>query len=535
MVAAWSKGLAGAPQMQRWLSARVISAGVAAGGWQPRPLALSCSRGHRTCPPPAAAPTSTHGNTCLESAARAGLQQVSVGSLEVGRAGAKRLTQVRESEEGLEVRWHGVEDGSFFHYEWLHRNRPENIQSSGQNTQGAWVSVPEGPKSASLSDDGRILCVRWWPGADGASQFTATFLHHHSLSHARLRDLASARRTAAPSGGVSSVDYASIMESEEGVRTWLEIILRDGICLIDGVPVEEGKVCQVAQRCGPVMHSVYGMQWDVKVESNPINIAYTNVGLDLHQDLPYYESPAGLQLLHCLRFDESIEGGATTFVDAFAAAETLRTTNPAAFDTLTQVPATFQKIHYDRAEPVHLVYRRPHIAVNHAGDVVSVFWSPAFEGPLLAAPERVPEYFLAYRAFANILEGRTREEGAGDGKTRVRLRPGQMVSFNNRRMVHGRYHPPPSPLPLLPPLSPTFLPFSQSVSISRSPSPALACHAHTPLTQPSPPRLPHAPGIHFRRQPTAAGTCRGAICPLNPLRIAFASCRTGLVLCFVFV
>jgi alpha-ketoglutarate-dependent taurine dioxygenase len=454
----------------RWLSPRALSASVAAGGWLLRPLALSCSRGHRTWPP-AAPPT-----RCLDGAARAGPQQVSVGSVEVGRAGAKRLAQVRESEEGLEVQWHGAEDVSFFHYEWLHRNRPENIQSSGQNTQGAWVSVPQGPKSASLSDDGRILCVRWGPGTESASQFTSTFLHHHSLSHARLRDLAAARRTAAPSGGVSSVDYASIMQSEEGVRTWLEIILRDGICVIDGVPVEEGKVCQVAQRCGPVMHSVYGMHWDVKVESNPINIAYTNVGLDLHQDLPYYESPAGIQLLHCLRFDESIEGGATTFVDAFAAAETLRTTNPAAFDTLTQVPATFQKIHYDRAEPVHLVYRRPHIAVNHAGDVVSVFWSPAFEGPLLAAPERVQEYFFAYRTFANILEGRTREEGAGDGKTRVRLRPGQIVSFNNRRMVHGRYHPAPTPSPSFLPLPP--LPFrsprpSPSFALLRPLSPAI--------------------------------------------------------------
>ena len=50
----------------------------------------------------------------------------------------------------------------------------------------------------------------------------------------------------------------------------------------------------------------------------------------------------------------SIQGGATTFVDGFAAAEKLRSTNPDAFKTLTEIPATFQKIHYDRAEPVHM-------------------------------------------------------------------------------------------------------------------------------------------------------------------------------------
>jgi gamma-butyrobetaine dioxygenase len=77
------------------------------------------------------------------------------------------------------------------------------------------------------------------------------------------------------------------------------------------------------------MTTIYGTIWDVKVDLRPINIAYSNVALDLHQDLVYYESPPGLQLLHCLRFDASIQGGATTFVDVFAAAEALRTANPA--------------------------------------------------------------------------------------------------------------------------------------------------------------------------------------------------------------
>jgi len=31
-----------------------------------------------------------------------------------------RLRQVRETDEGIEMWWHG-EDSSFFHYEWLHR------------------------------------------------------------------------------------------------------------------------------------------------------------------------------------------------------------------------------------------------------------------------------------------------------------------------------------------------------------------------------------------------------------------------------
>ena len=52
-------------------------------------------------------------------------------------------------------------------------------------------------------------------------------------------------------------------------------------------------------------------------------------------DLCYYESPPGLQLLHCLAFDGGVEGGETTLIDAFAVAEQLRREEPEVTLTLT--------------------------------------------------------------------------------------------------------------------------------------------------------------------------------------------------------
>ena len=51
-----------------------------------------------------------------------------------------------------------------------------------------------------------------------------------------------------------------------------------------------------------------GTIFDVVSTDNPINIAYSNIALDLHQDLPYYESPPGVQLLHCLKFSPLVTG-----------------------------------------------------------------------------------------------------------------------------------------------------------------------------------------------------------------------------------
>ena len=47
--------------------------------------------------------------------------------------------------------------------------------------------------------------------------------------------------------------------------------------------------------------TLLSQMFDVVSTPNPINIAYSSVGLSYHIDLAYYESPPGLQLLHCLR------------------------------------------------------------------------------------------------------------------------------------------------------------------------------------------------------------------------------------------
>ena len=104
----------------------------------------------------------------------------------------------------------------------------------------------------------------------------------------------------------------------------------------------------VAELVGPIQRNVYGDTWDVLADPKPINAAYSTAGLDFHMDLMYYESPPGIQIMLCMRFDDCVIGGESVFVDAWHVAETLKATYPNYFDTLTRVPATFQNIDVDR-------------------------------------------------------------------------------------------------------------------------------------------------------------------------------------------
>ena len=106
---------------------------------------------------------------------------------------------------------------------------------------------------------------------------------------------------------------------------------------------------------------------DVAVSEKPINLANTMSNLPLHSDLVMYESPPGILMLHSIKFVGNIHacsyrtgmayfypcrndviGGESLLLDTFPVLEEMRIKHPDEFHTLTRIPATFQRIHFDR-------------------------------------------------------------------------------------------------------------------------------------------------------------------------------------------
>lgn len=233
-----------------------------------------------------------------------------------------------------------------------------------------------------------------------------------------------------PTRHIPTVSFDEIMSGKEGQWKWLSQLAETGASLVK-VNTDVGTVSTLAKIISHPQTTIYGEDFDVVSTENPVNIAYTSLGLELHHDLVYYESPPGLQFLHCLQFDDDVVGGESLLVDVFYAAEELRRVDAASFDVLAKVPATFQKIHYSRAMPVHIDYQRPHIQLSVHGQVNNVFWAPPFEGPLQASPQDTKDYYHAYAKFSSIIN-------SPDLLLKFRLNPGEALTFNNRRMVHGR-------------------------------------------------------------------------------------------------
>ena len=114
-------------------------------------------------------------------------------------------------------------------------------------------------------------------------------------------------------------------------------------------------------------------------------------------------------------------------MDGFLAAETLRKQEPAAFRLLSGTPIDF---HFqDRESDIR--FRAPAIALDEAGSVAEVRFNFAVMGAVRAPTKRMGALCRALRSFAEAIRDPALE-------CRYRLSPGELLIFDNRRVLHGR-------------------------------------------------------------------------------------------------
>ncbi|KAK7504957.1 hypothetical protein BaRGS_00003985 [Batillaria attramentaria] len=306
--------------------------------------------------------------------------------------------------KGLSV----ISDGKY-HSLWLRSTCycPQcRLDSTGQSSVD-YDKVPEDSRVVSAVDDG-------WEGMLGGAVERGSGPHW----------------VVPPEPVIPRIPYEDVTKGRDGVYRWVQALNEPGIAIVEGVPCQEGMVmCQ--KIADLIQHTIYGETFDVKTDARPINAAYSSGELKLHMDQPQYESPPGIQALHCLKFDENISGGDNQFVDIFHVAQTFREEHPDDFEVLCEVPFMYETLHYKRDWPVHMRYKRPILSLNDNGDLVGIRWHPQLMGPLQIEEEYIEPFFRAYKKFYSLTQ-------TFPYMYRNRLRAGELVSFNNRRVLHGR-------------------------------------------------------------------------------------------------
>ncbi|XP_071175708.1 2-(trimethylamino)ethylphosphonate dioxygenase-like isoform X2 [Mytilus edulis] len=300
-------------------------------------------------------------------------------------------------------------------------------QHSGQRlVDVADIDIDTLVKSTEISENGDVLHIEW---TDHKGQIPIKFLKENKLSVSESGEKFS--WILDDDLTITKMTYSDMISNDTNKARFLREINERGLCLLTGVPTEEDMVARVAENFAPVQRTIYGLTFPVRDVPNPINIAYSTAYLPLHNDLHHYESGPGLFFLHCQEFEECVEGGESILLDVNRVAEEFRIQHPEDFKILTQNAVTIQKVHYERDWPVDMTYKRPHIKLNDKDEIVAVCWAPPFEAPFSGKLEDVEPYYKAYHKFAKAVK-------YSPNIFKFKLRPGDCIVFNNRRILHGR-------------------------------------------------------------------------------------------------
>jgi gamma-butyrobetaine dioxygenase len=219
--------------------------------------------------------------------------------------------------------------------------------------------------------------------------------------------------------------FADVQRDPDLKLVWLTRLLQSGIAFLSEVPSTETAILEAMALVGRVCETNYGLVFDVRSVAQPENLAYSDLGLGLHTDNPYREPVPGFQALHALL--ASPDGGDSLFADGFALSNHLRAVDPQAFDTLTQTPVPFLY----RSKDAELYAERPMIQLSCKGDVTAVHYNNRSIAPLRLTGRDAAGFYTAYRRFAALLRDPSHH-------LTCRLRDGDLVLFDNQRILHGR-------------------------------------------------------------------------------------------------
>ena len=328
--------------------------------------------------------------------------------------------------KGVRVLW---EDGleCRYHVYWLRENAPDPATTHPVTREQALqlIDLPDDlAAAAATSDAAGNLVIRWSTGEE--SRFHPGWLRAHSHGAGDLFKL--------PSRALWGSDLQdnfprfhgpSILNDEAAFGRWAMALHVHGVAILEGLPATPEIIEEVPARIGPIRTSNFGRVFDVRSRADADSNAYTSMTLPLHTDLTTREYQPGLQFLHCL--ENSTKGGDSLLADGFQIAQRLSETAPDLFAVLSRVPLEFA----NKAKDTDYRWDAPMIRCDEAGNCEEVRWSP-----WLRAPKVLPfeETDLLYRALRAVFL----EAEAPRNVINVRLKPGDLLGFDNRRVLHGR-------------------------------------------------------------------------------------------------
>ncbi|MDC3145553.1 TauD/TfdA family dioxygenase [Candidatus Pelagibacter sp.] len=340
------------------------------------------------------------------------------------------ISKLEKNSTYIKIIWSDGEE-SKFNYLWLRDNCPTAHDKDSNHRMFNILEVSQNinPKNYNVSSDGKLE-IEWSEG-NHTSYFDPKWLRDNCYTIKNKKKYISPYKlwdsSLEKNLETIQIDHEEIINSESGLIKWLELLHYNGIAIVKNSPVEKNSALKVLNRISHTRETFFKTPFEVINIPKPNNSAYTAHALRNHMDLPWFENPPGYQFLHCLV--NSAKGGDSSAVDAFAVADYLRNNEKEIFDILVNTPLKFRDKDYTQ-EAIRSVHGTA-ISLTKDGDYNDIRYSIATLDALDCHPDQMDSVYKAHHRFGNLLHH-------PNFQINFRLEPGDIFSFNNRRLLHGR-------------------------------------------------------------------------------------------------
>ena len=314
-----------------------------------------------------------------------------------------------------------------FHYVWLRDNCWCDRCRVPQSGERRLYTASVRPDIAAVSADwmpGEALRVVWNDAHE--SVYSLAWLGRHDYS-----DEARAARRREPvlwDAGIEAIPsfaHADVVGTTEGQLAYLEAVRDYGAAIVRGTPSVPGEVERFAETIGHVRRTAFERIHNVRHDPAGYNVAHTPLELKPHTDLPSYQWPPSIQLLHFLVNEAT--GGESTLTDGWAVLADLRREDPTAFETLTRVPVAYQL--FSDAEDTYA--EAPMVRLDPDGRVQTFRFSNQLALPLEVPFSEVESFYDAYRTLGAMIDSDTY-------KHVFSTESGDLLTVHGHRVLHGR-------------------------------------------------------------------------------------------------
>lgn len=324
----------------------------------------------------------------------------------------------------VHIRW---ADGFEARFEalWLRENASDPVTTHPVSREPLLplMALPDGLHATAAAVDGAALHVDWSTG--DRSVFDGAWLRHRWHMLDAPDDDLPPRRLWERLDGLPRHAGQAALTDPNARAAWLHDLYTIGATVLVDLPAETRWLEAAATAIGPIRETQFGRVFDVRIEPGTfVSNASTDIALPVHTDLATRSRPPGLQLLQCMA--ASLEGGDSLLVDGFHLVDHIRRTEPALYRALVEVPFTFA----NRAPDSDHRHTGPTLELDHRGQPRVLRLSPWLRYGV-ADHDRAAEGYRALRHILALAAEPTRT-------VRFRLAPGEILCFDNVRMLHGR-------------------------------------------------------------------------------------------------